>query len=265
MSHGTKIDLNQVAYFLITGASRGIGQRMAIETSRKFKPGSIIVLLARSASGLEATRAEILNENPHISVVTSSVDLSNASKQLLDDIVGKSLAKTPVSNFGLAMIIHNVGTIGNVERKAIEMSDRQEWEEYFATNVFTVGILNSCFLHRFRECAKKLVVNVTSKACLVPFKSMGFYCAGKAAREMYFKVLADEESDLVVLNYSPGPVDTDMTVDIQDRSNAEDIRNYFKGLRETTTMLTTQQTTEKFLNVVEAGQFKSGDHVDYYD
>ncbi|XP_058446267.1 sepiapterin reductase [Malaya genurostris] len=261
----TEVNLDQVAYFLITGASRGIGQRMAIETTRKFKPGSIVVLLARSASGLESTRKEILDSNPHISVVTSSVDLNNASKLLLEDIIEKSLAKTPVTNFQLAAIIHNVGTIGNVERKAIDMSDRQEWEEYFATNLFTVGVLNSCFLNKFRECAKKLVVNITSKACAVPFKSMGYYCAGKAAREMYFKVLADEESDLVVLNYSPGPVDTDMTVDIQGRSNAEEIRNYFQGLRETTTMLTTQQTTAKFLSILEAGQFKSGDHVDYYD
>ncbi|XP_062545947.1 sepiapterin reductase-like isoform X1 [Armigeres subalbatus] len=261
----TKIDLGQVSYLLVTGASKGIGQRMAIETARKIKPGSIVVLLARSASGLESTKADILDVNPRITVVTSSVDLANASKHLLEDIIEKSLAKTPVSNFKLAAVIHNVGTIGNVERKAIDMNDRQEWEDYFATNVFTVGVLNSCFLYKFRECAKKLVVNVTSKACLVPFNSMGFYCAGKAAREMYFKVLAAEESDLVVLNYSPGPVDTDMTVDIQGRSNDESIRNYFKGLRDESTILTTQQTTAKFLSILESGQFKSGDHVDYYD
>lgn len=265
MSSATKIDLKQVSYLLITGASRGIGQRMAIETARKLKPGSIVVLLARSASGLESTKAEILEVNSRITVVTSSVDLGNASKQLLEDIIEKSLAKTPVSNFELAVVIHNVGTIGNVERKAVDMCDRQEWEEYFATNVFTVGVLNSCFLHKFNGCAKKLVVNVTSKACVAPFKSMGFYCAGKAAREMYFKVLAEEETDLVVLNYSPGPVETDMTVDIQGRSADEGIRNYFKDLRDTTTILTTHQTTEKFLSILEAGQFQSGDHVDYYD
>lgn len=265
MSSTTRIDFNQVSYLLVTGASRGIGQRMAIETARKLKSGSVVVLLARSASGLESTKSEILDVNSHITVVTSSVDLSNASKQLLMDIIEKSLAKIPVSNFELAAIIHNVGTIGNVERKAVDMCDRKEWEDYYATNVFTVGILNSCFLHQFKECAHKLVVNVTSKACMVPFKSMGFYCSGKAAREMYFKVLADEEPDLVVLNYSPGPVDTDMTVDIQDRSMDEGTRNYFKDLRDTTTILTTQQTTEKFLSILEAGQFKSGDHVDYYD
>uniref|UniRef100_A0A4Y0AV78 Sepiapterin reductase n=2 Tax=Anopheles funestus TaxID=62324 RepID=A0A4Y0AV78_ANOFN len=263
----TAMNLEQVAYFLVTGASRGIGAKMAIETARKFKPGSVIVLLARSASGLESTRSEILAVNPHVTVVTSSVDLATASKELLNEILDKSLGKQPTGQFGLACVIHNVGTVGNVERKAIDMDDRTEWEQYFGTNVFNVAVLNSCFLRKFQTVASKLVINITSKACLLPFQSMTYYCAGKAAREMYFRVLAEEEAaaGVTVLNYSPGPVDTDMTVDLQANSNAPEIRDYFKNLRDTTTILTTEQTTAKFLHILQNGLFKSGDHVDYYD
>uniref|UniRef100_A0A182SBQ6 Sepiapterin reductase n=1 Tax=Anopheles maculatus TaxID=74869 RepID=A0A182SBQ6_9DIPT len=264
----TAVNLEQVAYFLVTGASRGIGAKMAIETARKFKPGSVIVLLARSASGLESTRSEILSVNPHVTVVTSSVDLATVSKELLNEILEKSLGKQPVDRFGLACVIHNVGTVGNIGRKAIEMDDRAEWEQYFGTNVFTVAVLNSCFLRKFQSVASKLVINITSKACLVPFQSMTYYCAGKAAREMYFRVLAEEETatgGVTVLNYSPGPVDTEMTVDLQAHSNAPEIRDYFKSLRDTTTILTTDQTTAKFLHILQNGLFKSGDHVDYYD
>ncbi|XP_052892721.1 sepiapterin reductase-like [Anopheles moucheti] len=264
----TAMNLDQVAYFLVTGASRGIGAKMAIETARKFKPGSVVVLLARSASGLESTRSEILAVNPHVTVVTSSVDLATASKELLNEILDKSLGKQqPTGQFGLACVIHNVGTIGNIERKAIDMDDRTEWEQYFGTNLFTVAVLNSCFLRKFHSVSSKLVINITSKACLVPFQSMTYYCAGKAAREMYFRVLAEEEATtgVTVLNYSPGPVDTEMTVDLQANSNAPEIRDYFKNLRDTTTILTTEQTTAKFLHILQNGLFKSGDHVDYYD
>uniref|UniRef100_A0A240PK77 Sepiapterin reductase n=1 Tax=Anopheles epiroticus TaxID=199890 RepID=A0A240PK77_9DIPT len=263
----TAVNLEQVAYFLVTGASRGIGAKMAIETARKFKPGSVVVLLARSASGLESTRAEILAVNPHVTVVTSSVDLATASKELLNEILEKSLGKQPTDRFGLACVIHNVGTVGNIERKAIDMDDRAEWEQYFGMNVFTVAVLNSCFLRKFQSVPVKLVVNITSKACLVPFQSMTYYCAGKAARELYFRVLAEEEATagITVLNYSPGPVDTEMTVELQANSNASDIRDYFKNLRDTTTILTTDQTTAKFLHILQNGLFKSGDHVDYYD
>ncbi|KFB48178.1 AGAP008000-PA-like protein [Anopheles sinensis] len=266
----TAVNFEQVTYFLVTGASRGIGAKMAIETARKFKPGSIVVLLARSASGLEQTRSDILSVNPHVTVVTSSVDLATASKELLNQILDKSIGKTSLDQFQLACVIHNVGTIGNVERKAVELDDHAEWQDYFGTNVFTVAVLNSCFLRKFSgtgEGCKKLVVNITSKACLAPFQSMTYYCAGKAAREMYFRVLAEEEAEagVTVLNYSPGPVETEMTVDIQSRSNAPAIREYFKNLRDTTTILTTEQTTAKFLHILQNGLFKSGDHVDYYD
>uniref|UniRef100_A0A2M3ZAG5 Sepiapterin reductase n=1 Tax=Anopheles braziliensis TaxID=58242 RepID=A0A2M3ZAG5_9DIPT len=268
-SLSTAVDLEQVAYFLVTGASRGIGATMAIETARKFKPGSVVVLLARSASGLESTRSTIQSVNPHITVITSSVDLASASKELLNEILDKSLAGRTAteSPFRLAFIIHNVGTIGNVTRKAIDLDERTSWEEYFGTNVFNVAVLNSCFLRKFDSVPRKLVVNITSKACLSPFPSMTYYCSGKAAREMYFRVLADEEAgtNLTVLNYSPGPVDTEMTVEIQGQSHSAGIREYFQGLRDTTTILTTEQTTAKFLHVIQAGTYKSGDHVDYYD
>uniref|UniRef100_A0A182NTM9 Sepiapterin reductase n=1 Tax=Anopheles dirus TaxID=7168 RepID=A0A182NTM9_9DIPT len=259
----TAVNLEQVAYFLVTGASRGIGAKMAIETARKLKPGSVVVLLARSASGLESTRSEILTVNPHVTVVTSSVDLATASKELLNEILDKSLGKQPVDRFGLACVIHNVGTVGNVGRKAAELDDRADWEQYFGTNLFTVAVLNSCFLRKFQPVPDRLVVNITSKACLVPFQSMAYYCAGKAAREMYFRVLAEEEASagVTVLNYSPGPVDTEMTVDLQANSNAPGIRDYFKNLRDTTTILTTEQTTAKFLRILENGLFQSGDHI----
>ena len=40
---------------------------------------------------------------------------------------------------------------------------------------------------------------------------MGHYCSVKAAREMLFKVLALENPDnMKVLNYAPGPIDTEM-------------------------------------------------------
>lgn len=82
---------------------------------------------------------------------------------------------------------------------------------------------------------------------------------------MYFRVLALEESDLIVLNYSPGPVETDMTVDVQANSAAPDVRAIFKGLRDSNTILQPIQTTLKFIEVIEAGTYQSGDHVDYYD
>lgn len=54
------------------------------------------------------------------------------------------------------------------------------------------------------------IVNISSLCAVQPFKSWGLYCAGKAARDMLFKVLADEEPNILVLNYAPGPLDNEM-------------------------------------------------------
>lgn len=258
------VDLQKTTYMLVTGASRGIGAKMAIECSKKFKPGSLVVLLARSAAGLEVTKSEILAANQSVSVVTASTDLTNPTTEELNEIITKSLATFDKSLFELAFIIHNIGTLGDVSKRAIHLSDAAVWQNYFSINVFSVINLNSQFMSIFAE-QKKLIVNITSKAAIVPMKSFAFYCSGKAAREMYFKVLAEEESETIVLNYSPGPVDTDMTRTDVVKSHDNDMQQYFKSIRDDNSMLTTEQTTRKFLDIIKRGAYKSGDHIDYYD
>lgn len=86
---------------------------------------------------------------------------------------------------------------------------------------------------------------------------------------MYFRVLALEEHDsdqmLTVLNYSPGPVQTEMTFEIENNAAASDIRTMFKGLREEKTILQPIDTITKFIQIIEKGGYESGANVDYYD
>jgi sepiapterin reductase len=254
---------DKLAFLLVTGASKGIGAKLAIESARNFKAGSVVVLLARSLSGLEVTKQELLQINPDVKVFIFSIDLMKPSKEELNEILAESLNGS--EKFDLTVLIHNVGTIGDVKKWSSDIDDYTELEQYYSTNVFGVIILNNLFLEAFPKDVKKLVVNITSKAAICPFKSFAFYAPGKAAREMFFRVLAEERSDVLVLNYSPGPVETEMTVDAQQNAIASETSQMFSNLRSTGTILTTEQTTKKFLQVVGKGNYKSGDHVDYYD
>lgn len=258
------VDLNKVCYFLVTGASRGIGQTMAIECSKRFKPGSVVLLLARSASGLEETKSKILEYNSKITVITCSIDLSAPTKEELHDVISKSLTNVNKDMFELAYVIHNIGTLGDTTKKTSELDDQDIWQNYFSKNVFSVGVLNTQFMKIFKE-NKKLVVNITSKAAISPIRSFGLYCSGKAARELYFRVLAEEHTDVVVLNYSPGPVETNMIDDVVQNTNDSEIRDYFMELRTDKHILSTLETTEKLLNLLKKGHFQSGSHIDYFD
>lgn len=260
------MDLNKKCYFLITGASKGIGNCIAIETCKKLKSGSLAVLIARSGQNLEKTKNEILSINNKITVKTFAIDLSESTETTFENTIITSLMNFKIKDFELAFIIHNAGSVGDVSKKAKEIFDISQMTKYYHLNVFSVISLNSIFMKHF-ESIPKLVINITSKCGIVPFKSMSYYCSGKAAREMYFKVLAEEESDngTIILNYSPGPVDTDMVAEVQEKTIDDGLRNYFKEQRETRNILTPIQTTTKLLTILRDFKFKSGDHVDYYD
>ncbi|XP_017479941.1 PREDICTED: sepiapterin reductase isoform X1 [Rhagoletis zephyria] len=260
------VDLEKRTYLLVTGASRGIGQRMAVDVSAKLKAGSLIVLLARSEQGLAQTKASITALGNDLNVITFSIDLSSATATQFQELLAKSLDGTKASNFERAFIIHNAGSVGDVSKSAIDVSDTTVWQQYYHMNVFSVISLNCEFFRAF-NCLPKIVVNISSKCGIEPYASMSFYCSGKAARNMYFRVLATEQADedVVVLNYAPGAIDTDMTVLVQRESINKELAGFFKMQRDTKTMLTTEQTTKKFLLVLEAQKFKSGDHVDYWD
>lgn len=262
MTNSINLD-DKLVYLMITGASKGIGATMAIETSRKIKAGSVVVLLARSLNGLDATKAKIHEINDGVKVVVKSIDLTRPSVGELDEIISESFDSA--INFDLAMVIHNVGTLGDITKWCKDIQDYSELESYFSVNLFALTILNNCLLRAIPSSVKKFIVNISSKAALVPMKSFGFYCMGKAARDMYFRVLAEEEKDILVLNYAPGPIETDMTVYAQNSSISSETSGMFKKLRTEKTMLTTEQTTMKFLDIISVGNFKSGDHVDYYD
>lgn len=53
---------------ILTGASKGIGQSLAIEISRLLIPESTIVLMARDTNGLEKTKEMVNKENSDILV-----------------------------------------------------------------------------------------------------------------------------------------------------------------------------------------------------
>ncbi|XP_055911682.1 sepiapterin reductase-like [Eupeodes corollae] len=258
------MDLNKKTIFIITGASRGIGKTMAVECCRLFKPNSLAILFARSKEGLEQTHKEIQAINNNITVKVHSIDLEKA---LLDDYqkaLTDALAGIKVKDFERAFIIHNVGSVGDVTKSAKELSDIDDWKKYYHLNVFGLCALNSEFMSRFSDLPK-LVVNITSGTGIKPYPTMGQYCSGKATREMFFKVLAVEEKDTIVLNYSPGPVDTDFITNFQKISKNEELNKMFEKIKREKTILTPEKTTEKFINVLKEFKFESGGRVDYFD
>jgi len=112
------------------------------------------------------------------------------------------------------------------------------------------------------------LVNISSLAAIQGFKSWGVYCIGKAARDMLIQVIASEtdpSSNVGVLNYAPGPVNTDMQKEIRTSAPVHEQRELYTSMFETGKLVSPTATSSKLVSIIERGDYKSGSHLDFYD
>lgn len=258
------IDLSGPTFVVLTGASQGIGRAIAIEISKVLGPKSLMLLLARNKEELAKTTDQCKQAN--VTAIYESMDLSKASSKEMYDIIDHALKGHKVTDFATVMIFHNVGSLGNLAIPTECMEDVDEMRQYYDLNVFNVIKLNTQFLKVFKDVEDRVViVNITSLCAIKAMSGMASYCSGKAAREMYFKVLAEEKKHIKVLNYSPGPVETSMIDYVLAETVNANLRDVFLSFKMQGTLLKPEVTAKKCLTVLQQGKFGPGDHVDYFD
>nr|XP_009942172.1 PREDICTED: sepiapterin reductase [Opisthocomus hoazin] len=160
-----------------------------------------------------------------------------------------------------------LGSLGDISKTFLDLTDPDEINSYFAFNVTSALCLTSGALRAFgkRPGSSRTVVNISSLCAVKPFKNWTLYCSGKASRDMMFQVLALEEPDVRVLNYAPGPLDTDMQLLARTRTGDPEMRQYFQSLQESGQLIDCSTSAQKLLNLLEEDTFPSGAHVDFYD
>eukprot|EP00611_Tribonema_gayanum_P030213 TRINITY_DN832_c0_g1_i3.p1 TRINITY_DN832_c0_g1~~TRINITY_DN832_c0_g1_i3.p1 ORF type:complete len:330 (-),score=142.19 TRINITY_DN832_c0_g1_i3:554-1543(-) len=113
-----------------------------------------------------------------------------------------------------------------------------------------------------------VVVNISSLAAVKPFPTWGAYCAGKAARDMFHAALAAEHraSQLRVLSYAPGPLDTDMQARIRAADGcAPELRAFFATMQRDGALVDPGESAARCVRLVREGGWESGAHVDFFD
>ncbi|CAG4942651.1 unnamed protein product [Parnassius apollo] len=264
MASSCFIDLSGPSYCVVSGASQGIGRAIAVEVSKLLGPKSVMLLLARNNDELAKTAT--LCQSANVKVIYKSIDLGKASVNEMNNVLKNSLDGYKVTDFATCLIFHNVGSLGNLAIETSRMEDSEDLRQYYDLNVFKVISLNTQFLKIFESVEDRIIiVNITSLCAIKPMSGMAYYCSGKAAREMYFKVLAEEKKNIRVLNYSPGPVETAMIGQVLDEAVNDNLRDVFTSFKNQGRLLKPEMTAKKCMKVLQAGKFTNGEHVDYFD
>ncbi|XP_019954670.1 sepiapterin reductase-like [Paralichthys olivaceus] len=238
---------------IITGASKGFGRALAHEVSHFLEPGSILLLVARSGTLLQELKEELhsFNDKQQLIVHCIAVDLN--TREGVNETV--RIARQEAANeIDHVLLINNAGSLGEISGFE-NFTDLGMVNSYLSFNVSSALALTAGILQVFpcRAGLRWRVVNVSSIFALQALPSWVLYCTAKAARKMMFSVLAEEEPNVKVLSYSPGPMDTEMQEDI---------------LRLTGTshcLFPCQESAIKLVKLLLGNDFPSGKHLDFFE
>ena len=203
-------------------------------------------------------------------------DLSNLENNTAG--LFKNAAKTDCSEetvYEQIVFINNAGSLGpltpiGTQNGSDALSNLSKCMDFNVTSsCYLTTELIRLYKSSYLNSKKLVIVNMSSLAAVQPFESWAAYCAGKAARDMFHQVLASEtekDTNISVLNYAPGPLDTDMGAEIRDSETlSPEIRAYFRSLKDENKYVPVKDSAKKLVKLVMLGLFKSGSHVDYFD
>ncbi|EDO46442.1 predicted protein [Nematostella vectensis] len=246
---------------IITGASRGLGCCIAVsiaEVAQAQNCEVTFILVARNKEGLEKTLNQVRQVKSSIKgfLIVGDLGKLDTLQGLLDDIFQ---CVTP-SAFSHSLLVNNAGSLGDLSRPMKDFTDPDEVQQYMGLNLTSPFIIASRFVNEFKS-TKRYIANISSLMAIQAWKGFSLYCVGKASRDMAHSVLATEEDDVRILNYAPGPLDTDMNNIIQEWSYNQEVKQMLnKG-----NVLRPKQSSDKLVQILLDDTYKSGAHLDYFD
>jgi NAD(P)-dependent dehydrogenase (short-subunit alcohol dehydrogenase family) len=190
---------------VVTGASRGIGQRIALRLGRE---GAAVALIARNEAGLRETEQEL-----HALGVRALVEPADLSRPESVDRAKETIE----FELGMPQILVNAaGVFGPID--LVKDCDPTAWIETIMVNMIAPYLTCHAFVGGMIERGWGRIVNVTSAACLHnPGPMNSAYGTSKVALNQFTRHLAAElKGTGVTANViHPGDVKTEMWATIK--------------------------------------------------
>ena len=200
---------------------------------------------------MEETRRLIDSEAPKVKVHSIPGDLGDMEG--LPDLCTQLLGPLSQSKHKQCVLVNNAGTIDNFDTPFLSLNDPKKLQNFFGINLTSMITLTTRFLSA-SSGGKCYVVGLTSLLGTVFLPGFPLYSTAKASRNAFMGVLKAEVPDTRVLNYSPGPCDTEMYQKIPERFKS----GFHKVLKP-------EDSVFKLIQVLKNDQFENGSTIDYFD
>jgi 3-oxoacyl-[acyl-carrier protein] reductase len=189
---------------LVTGASRGIGQAIAI---RLGKLGAKVVGTATSDKGAEAIQSVFSKQG--IEGIGMKLDVT-------DDASIETLMAAVKEQYGTPTIL--VNNAGITRDNLLMRMKADEWDAVLDTNLSSVFRLSKACLRGMMKAKRGRIVNIASVVGATGNPGQANYCAAKAGMIGFTKSLAREVGSrgITVNAVAPGFIDTDMTRELPE-------------------------------------------------
>lgn len=197
---------------LVTGASRGIGQTIALELGRQ---GAVVIGTATTEGGAAGIRQALSEAGIKGTGLVMNV---NDAPQV------ETALATVQQQFGdIAILVNNAGITR--DNLLLRMKD-EEWDDIMSTNLKSVFRLSKLVLRPMMKARFGRIINITSVVGSTGNAGQTNYAAAKAGIAGFSRSLAREvgSRNITVNCVAPGFIDTDMT-----RALNEEQRNALVG------------------------------------
>lgn len=193
---------------LVTGASRGIGHRIATYLAEQ---GAFVVGTATAQAGVSRIEQALSSmPNPGAGRVLNVCD-RQAGQQLVSDIAAEYGA--------VQILVNNAGiTLDNLLMRMKE----EEWDTIVDTNLSSVYRMSKACLRGMMKAKAGRIINITSVVAVTGNPGQTNYAAAKAGIIGFTKSLAREVAsrNITVNAVAPGFIETDMTNALPDEQRA---------------------------------------------
>lgn len=186
---------------VITGSSKGLGRALAHAYAGA---GAQVVINARNAAALEATRNELAAKQAEVAALPADATQPGDIARLVD---------FALECFGrIDVLVNNAGILGPSPRPDLADLRADDLAEIFRANVTGPMLMTQAVLPYMLAQKSGLIINVTSDAGQTGYPGWGGYGASKAALELITESWAAElEGTGVRVNaVNPGDLQTEM-------------------------------------------------------